>query len=206
MNPTANQTISNHEMSTQQMSRTVRPNASQVVKRSGRHLVRMYLTELRLFARESHVWIFVFGFPVITVVVLGGVFGTETNDSGFEFVNPSHFYATAYFGVVLAAIGLIMVPTHVASYRERGVLRRYDTSGFARWVFPAVQYLCGLTVAGLGFITLTGTAVMTSGMPEMARPAATAAGSSTDPLSAVSSSTTLGAPVPNCSSSTSAAK
>lgn len=131
------------------------------------HLKRLYLTEMKLFFRESQVLIFVFGFPVVTVLVLGGVFGTDTNDSGFEYINPSHFYASAYFGVVLSAIGLIMLPAHVASYRERGVLRRYDTAGFARWVFPAVQFLCGLTFALLGFTSLVITALASSGMPAM---------------------------------------
>ena len=122
------------------------------------HVARLFLTEVRLFAREPQVLVFVVGFPMITVLVLGGVFGTGTDNSGFEFINPSHFYAAAYFGVVLAAIGLIMLPARVASYRDQGVLRRYETAGFARWVFPTVQYLCGLTFAVLGFIALLLTA------------------------------------------------
>lgn len=122
------------------------------------HLLRLFATEVRLFAREPQVLVFVIGFPMITVLVLGGVFGTDTDDSGFEYINPSHFYAAAYFGVVLAAIGLIMLPARVASYREQGVLRRYETAGFARWVFPAVQYLCGLTFAIIGFTALLLTA------------------------------------------------
>jgi len=134
---------------------------------TSRRVAQMYLTEMRLLLRETQVLIFVFGFPVVTVLILSGVFGSGTDDSGFEFRSPGHFYTSAYFGVVLAAIGLIMLPTHVASYRERGVLRRYDTSGFPRWVFPTVQYLCGITVAVLGFMVLTVTALLSTGMPEM---------------------------------------
>jgi len=125
---------------------------------SVRQLIRLFVTEVRLFAREPQVLVFVIGFPIITVLVLGGVFGTDTDDSGFEYINPSHFYAAAYFGVVLAAIGLIMLPARVASYREQGVLRRYETAGFARWIFPTVQYLCGLTFALIGFASLLLTA------------------------------------------------
>ncbi len=127
---------------------------------------RLLVAELRLFLREPQVLVFVLGFPVVTVVVLGGVFGTEANDSGFEFINPSHFYAAAYFGVVLAAIGLIMVPSRVASYREQGVIRRYETAGFHRWVFPLVQYLSGVIFALLGFIALIGAAIVAGdGLP-----------------------------------------
>lgn len=125
---------------------------------SARHVWRLFLTEMRLFVREPQVLVFVIGFPALTVLVLGGVFGTDTNDSGFEFINPSHFYAAAYFGVVLSSIGLIMLPARVASYREQGVLRRYDTAGFSRWIFPFVQYLCGIAFSLIGFASLLVTA------------------------------------------------
>jgi hypothetical protein len=39
-------------------------------------------------------------------------------------------YVAAYIGVVVTAIGLVMLPVHLASYRERGVLRRFDVSRY----------------------------------------------------------------------------
>lgn len=153
---------------------------------------RVYLSEMRLFLREPQVLIFVLGFPVLMVLVLGGVFGTDTDDSGFEYVNPSHFYVASYFGVVLAAIGLMMLPGHIASYRERGVLRRYDTAGFARWVFPTVQYLCGLTFALMGFATLLVTATAAYGIPTMGDVPRTLAGLAAGTFAFISIGVALG--------------
>ncbi len=153
---------------------------------------RMYLTELRLLVREPQVLVFVFGFPIVTVLVLSGVFGTATDDSGFEFVNPSHYYASAYFGIVLSAIGLIMLPAHIAGYRDRGVLRRYRTSGFASWMFPAVQFMTGVTMALLGFASLTVTALMGSGMPEMVDVGRTVLGLAVGTLAFISIGIALG--------------
>lgn len=161
------------------------------------HVARLFRAEMRLFLRESQVLIFVFGFPIVTVLVLGGVFGTNANDSGFEYVNPSHFYVAAYFGVVLAAIGLIMLPVHVASYRERGVLRRYDTAGFARWVFPAVQFLCGIMFALMAFASLTITALLSSGMPSMESPGRTVLGLALGTLVFISIGVALGMVFPS---------
>lgn len=62
---------------------------------------------------------FVFAFPVVTMLVLGGVF--DDNDPAFEGALPSDYYVAAHFGVVIAAVGLIMLPVHIASYRETGV-------------------------------------------------------------------------------------
>lgn len=160
---------------------------------SARHVARMFRTEMRLFLREPQVLVFVIGFPALTVLVLGGVFGTDTNDSGFEYINPSHFYAAAYFGVVLASIGLIMLPARVASYREQGVLRRYDTAGFSRWVFPAVQYLCGLAFSLIGFASLLVTAQFGGdGIPPLEDVGATLAGLALGTLAFVSIGVALG--------------
>jgi ABC-2 type transport system permease protein len=160
---------------------------------SARHVARLFRTEMRLFLREPQVLVFVIGFPALTVLVLGGVFGTDTNDSGFEYINPSHFYAAAYFGVVLASIGLIMLPARVASYREQGVLRRYDTAGFSRWVFPAVQYLCGLAFSLIGFASLLVTAQFGGdGIPPLEDASATLAGLALGTLAFVSIGVALG--------------
>lgn len=160
-------------------------------------MARMYLTEMRLFSRESSVLVFVFCFPVVTSLILGGVFGTDTDDSGFEFINPSHFYTTAYFGVVLAAIGVIMLPVRVAGYRERGVLRRFDTAGIERWVFPATQFLAGLTFAVLGSAMLLLTGALTSGVPAMVQPARAVMALTLSALAMVSVGVALGMLLPS---------
>lgn len=160
-------------------------------------VVRLVATELRLFFREPQALAFVFGFPVLTVLVLSGVFGTETGDSGFEFVNPSHFYVAAYFGVVLAAIGLIMLPVHVASYREQGILRRFDTAGFPRWAFPAALFLCGIVFALLGFAALVVSAQLSDGLPAMESPASTLLGLVAGTLAFLSLGVAIGTLMPN---------
>ena len=36
-----------------------------------------------------------------------------------------------------------MLPVHLASYRERGVLRRFAAAGFPRWSFAIAQLIVG---------------------------------------------------------------
>jgi ABC-2 type transport system permease protein len=38
---------------------------------------------------------------------------------------PLDYYVPAYIGLVVASLGLIGLPVHLAAYRERGVLRRF---------------------------------------------------------------------------------
>jgi ABC-2 type transport system permease protein len=124
---------------------------------------RLLTSELRLLLREPLVLAFVFAFPVITVLVLGGVF--DENDTGFEGALPSDFYIAAYVGVVIAAVGLLMLPVHIASYREAGVLRRFDAAGFPRWAFPVSQLVMGAVFVAIGAVLLLATAALAYGLP-----------------------------------------
>jgi ABC-2 type transport system permease protein len=129
-----------------------------------RSLLRLAATEMKLFVREPMVLTFVFAFPVLTVLILGGVF--DDDDPSFEGALPSDYYVAAYIGVVIAAIGLVMLPVHLASYRERGVLRRFDVSRYPRWALPAAWILVAMviTLAAVAILLVTGHLVY--GLPE----------------------------------------
>jgi ABC-2 type transport system permease protein len=156
---------------------------------------RLLASELRLLLREPLVLAFVFAFPVITVLVLGGVF--DDDDPAFEGVLPSNFYIAAYFGVVIAAVGLIMLPVHIASYREAGVLRRFDAAGFPRWAFPLSQFLIGLVFVAIGAAALLATAALAYGLPDVESVARTIAGIVAGSLAFISIGVLLGTLLPN---------
>jgi ABC-2 type transport system permease protein len=129
-----------------------------------RSLLRLAATEMKLFVREPMVLTFVFAFPVLTVLVLGGVF--DDDDPNFEGALPSDYYVAAYIGVVIAAIGLVMLPVHLASYRERGVLRRFDVSRYPRWALPAAWILVAMVITLVAVAILLATGQLVYGLPE----------------------------------------
>ncbi|MDQ6605369.1 MAG: ABC transporter permease [Actinomycetota bacterium] len=127
---------------------------------------RLLRMELKLTARDPLVLTFVFVFPVVTMLIIGGSFGTKP-DPSFGGVNPSHWYVASYITVVVAATGLIMVPVHLASYRERGVLRRFAVAGFARWSFVLAQLAVGLVVVVAASLILLAVAAPVYGVPTL---------------------------------------
>jgi ABC-2 type transport system permease protein len=129
-----------------------------------RPLLRLAVTEMKLFVREPMVVTFVFAFPVLTVLVLGGVF--DDDDANFEGALPSDYYIAAYIGVVIAAIGLVMLPVHLASYRERGVLRRFDVSRYPRWALPAAWIFVATIITVVAITVLLVTSHLVYGLPE----------------------------------------
>ena len=128
-------------------------------------LLRLITAELRLLLRDPFSLSFVLVFPVVSMLIIGGAFGTEP-DEVFA-VNPSHWYVASYFSTVIGATGLIMLPVHIASYRERGVLRRFAAAGFPRWSFPLAQFVLGLVAVSVSGAVLLAVAAPVYGVPEI---------------------------------------
>ena len=125
---------------------------------------RLVQAELRLMVRDPLVLTFVVAFPIVTMLIIGGAFGTQP-DRAFDFVNPAHWYVASYLTVVIAAMGLVMLPVHLASYRERGVLRRVAAAGFPRWSFPISQLIVGLATTAVSCALLLAVAAPVYGIP-----------------------------------------
>jgi ABC-2 type transport system permease protein len=127
---------------------------------------RLLRAELTLMLRDPLVLTFVLVFPVVTMLIIGGSFGTRP-DAGFSGVNPAHWYVASYLTVVIAATGLIMLPVHLASYRERGVLRRFAAAGFPRWSFAFAQLVVGLAAIAAASAIELGVAALVYGVPAL---------------------------------------
>jgi ABC-2 type transport system permease protein len=125
---------------------------------------RLVGTELKLMKRDPLTLTFVFAFPVLTMLIIAGAFGTKP-DAGFNGTNPSHWYVASYLTVVIAATGLIMLPVHLAAYRERGVLRRFAIAGFPRWSFALAQLVLGSVAVTTASVILLVVAAPAYGIP-----------------------------------------
>lgn len=108
--------------------------------------------ELKLFAREPFGLIFTFAFPVVLLLVLVSVFGEEPSSA--YGMPPADYYASSYVAVVIAAIGLLAVPVHIATYREGGILRRFRASSVPPVAIFGAQLAVGLLIAAIGATAL----------------------------------------------------
>jgi ABC-2 type transport system permease protein len=163
---------------------------------SGRSVTRrLLITELRLLGRDPFTLTFVLVFPIVTMLVVGGSFGSDPH--GAFPVNPSHWYVASYFTVVIGATGLIMLPVHIASYRERGVLRRFAAAGFPRWSFALTQLAIGLAAIAVAGVALIAVASPVYGVPEVQNPVRVAAGIMAGAVAFVSVGVVLGSVLPS---------
>ncbi|MEY2521470.1 MAG: type transport system permease protein [Ilumatobacteraceae bacterium] len=128
-----------------QSDRATAERHHRTVRFAGRSTIRLVAVELRLMLREPMVAVSLIGFPLVTVLVLAGVFG-QAPDPDFAGLAPSDHYLAGYIGVVLASLGLVTIPVHLATQRELGVLRRFRASGVSAGVLVARELVLGIVL------------------------------------------------------------
>jgi ABC-2 type transport system permease protein len=131
---------------------------------NGRVLTESGRVELLLLLREPVTLVFALALPIVNIVVLGGVFGDQPDPTGevFRGVGGSTYYTPAYVALVAASVGLISVPTQLAGYRERGVLRRMRASGLPVPAVLGAQLAVGVGLAVVGALAVVAISFVTN--------------------------------------------
>jgi ABC-2 type transport system permease protein len=135
-------------------------------------LFKMTWLEFKLLAREPVTLVFSFVFPILVLVLLGGIFGDQTMSRGaYKGVKMMDWYVPSFIALVIASIGTISLPVHLSSYRERGVLRRFRASGVSEAALLGSQLLVSLGVALIGALIITIVGMTVYGAREPVAPA-----------------------------------
>lgn len=122
-------------------------------------LGKMSWLEQKLFLREPLTVLFALALPLVVLFVMGGVFGNESTPEIYRGVGAMNYYVPAYVALVTASVGLISLPTHIASDRERGVLKRYRASGMPAWTLVGSQVVVTFIIATVSAMVLIAVAV-----------------------------------------------
>lgn len=125
-----------------------------------RILAKMTWLELKLFLREPLTVLFAFALPFTILFVMGGVFGNDSDPGFYRGVGAMDYYIPAYIALVVASVGLISLPTHLATNRELGVLRRYRASGL-----PTASVVISQIVVTLVIGSVSALLLVTVGIP-----------------------------------------
>jgi ABC-2 type transport system permease protein len=90
-------------------------------------LWKLTVIESKLFLRQPTAIFFTLVFPIILLAVFGAIYGNEPSEffGGHGYIDT---VCPAFIGLVMAMTGFTSIPGAVASYRERGVLRRLRAS------------------------------------------------------------------------------
>jgi ABC-2 type transport system permease protein len=131
-------------------------------------LAKLTLTELKLFLRDPTAVFFTVVFPPMLLGILGAIpaFREPSEDLGGQRVID--LYVPIMIGFVLAMLAISVLPTYLATYREKGILRRLATTP----VQPSSLLLAQLAMGvGMALVTVAlvlgiGVVVFDTAMPE----------------------------------------
>jgi ABC-2 type transport system permease protein len=114
--------------------------------------VAMTRMETKLFFREPVFPLLVLALPVLLVVGFGLIpgFGDPSADLGGQ--GGTEYIASLGVGIVFAILGLSILPSTLATYRERGVLRRLRATP----VRPQLLLGAELTLVGAASVVAVG--------------------------------------------------
>lgn len=126
-----------------------------------RALAELTWVELKLLVRDPLTVLFVLVLPVAVLYVLNGVFGGAIPDpSVWEGLPAVDFYTPSYVALVVATVGVLTVPVHLAGYRERGVLRRFRASAISPAMLVGAHVAVAIVVGAAGAALLVVASVL----------------------------------------------
>ena len=121
-------------------------------------LRKTFVIEAKLFLREPAAVFFTLLLPLLLLVLNTGG-STATSTPG---VTVADVLVPGYVAMVMATAGIMALPETIATYRERGILRRMRLSPLAAWKVLAAHGGVQLVVTALGLVLLVLAATMTS--------------------------------------------
>jgi len=160
-----------------------------------RALWKVTWLETKLVLREPLASFFTIVFPLLLLLVFGGIFGNAQSErhGGGGFVDHA---VPAYIALILATSGLLTLNMNLVAYRESGVLRRLAVTPMRPVVFMAAQLAVMLAMSALGMALLVVVGWLLFGLRCTGSPTAIAAAFVLSALSLFSLGCVLGSVLP----------
>ena len=116
-------------------------------------LLKMTWMEAKLFLREPVGAFFTLVFPLMMLFLFGSIYGNEPSQyfGGYGTIDIS---VPAYTAMIIATTGLMGLIITIATYREKGVLRRLRTTPISPFVVLAAQVIVLFLMTFFGMILL----------------------------------------------------
>lgn len=109
--------------------------------------------ELRLFMRDFFSFFFALVFPVLMLLLFGGIFGNEPVYEGAD-VRMMDLSVPAYSVMIIGVTGLMSLPLTMSGYKEKKIYKRFDATPAGKKSIMLGQVITNLIMTLLGICIL----------------------------------------------------
>ncbi len=110
-------------------------------------------TETKLLFREPAAVFFTIVFPLMMLVIFGGIFGNDPAD-GWYGRGAMDLTVPGYFGMILGTVGLLSMPIVISEYRSQGIFRRLRATPLNPLTIIGAHSMINLLMSIAGFALL----------------------------------------------------
>lgn len=128
-------------------------------------LSKLTATELKLFLRDPGAALISLGLPILLLVVLGSIPALREPTPEFGGQRFIDFYTPSVAIIALVMLAFQVLPTHLGTYREKGVLRRMSTTPVHPALLLLAQLVTWLLMAGVATTLLVAVAGIAYDVP-----------------------------------------
>jgi ABC-2 type transport system permease protein len=137
-----------------------------------KELRALIASEARLLFREPIYWLVVIALPTVILLIFGSIFGPSKPDpalGGLRFVDV---FVPSLVVITVATLGIQTLPIRLATYREKGVLRRLSTTPAHPLRLLLAQLVIYMVTAIIALVLLVVVANVGFGVPWPQQPLA----------------------------------
>ncbi|MBW0119385.1 ABC transporter permease [Pseudonocardia abyssalis] len=133
-------------------------------------MITLVRTELRLFARDPMNALFGIVLPSLVLAALGAVPALREPAEVFGGLRFTEYFAPSLLAVSIAVLGVQGFPVGLATYREKGILRRLAVTPVRPVAVLVAQLLINMAAAVLGALLMVVVAVVVLDVPAPRHP------------------------------------
>lgn len=114
-------------------------------------------TELRLFTRDFFGFFFTLIFPVLMLLLFGGIFGNTPIYDGAD-IRMMDISVPAYSVMITGVTGLMSLPLTLSGYKEKKIYKRFDATPAGKKSIMLAQVFASLamTLIGISILLIAG--------------------------------------------------
>ncbi len=130
----------------------------------------LILTEAKLVFREPITWLAAIALPTVILLIFGSIFGATKPDPALGGLRFIDVFVPSLVVITVGTLGIQTLPIRLATYREKGVLRRLSTTPVHPLRLLVAQLAIYMVTAVIALVLLVIVANVAYGVPLPVQP------------------------------------